>query len=99
MHFKEQHDHLSNVSFIHYVLYFHKVYNFSELQSIYFKGKKRSILHQMALHGHLYLFQDICEQLGDYIDINKIDEDESTPFLVAIKNKRKEFVKYMLSLP
>jgi len=34
-----------------------------------------------------------------YLDINRTDSDESTPFILSIRNKRKDFVKYLLTLP
>jgi len=33
------------------------------------------------------------------LDYNQLDEDESTPFILAIRNKRKDLVKFMLTLP
>lgn len=55
----------------------------------------------MALNGNLYLFQYLYEKINilTSIDINIIDCEESTPLILAIKNKRKDFVKYLLSLP
>ena len=53
----------------------------------------------MAMNCHLYLFQDlICNYGHLYLDINRADLDESTPFLLAIRNKRKDFFKYLMSL-
>ena len=32
-----------------------------------------------------------------YLDINRGDEDDSSPLVLAIKNKRKDFIKYLLA--
>ena len=54
----------------------------------------------MALNGQLYLFQDLMTNFSEvFFDINKLDLDDSTPFILAIRNKRKDFVKALLKYP
>ena len=64
---------------------------------IEFISKKRNIAHIMAINGHLSYFQEVLN-LCPNLDINKQDEEDSTPFLLAIKNKKTDFVKYMMTL-
>jgi hypothetical protein len=57
----------------------------------------------MGLNGHLYLLKATIAALGmqrnTSLNINKPDEDNSTVLVLAIKQKRFEFVKYLLRLP
>jgi ankyrin repeat protein len=53
----------------------------------------------MAVNGHLYLLNDVFQFSGDTIDMNKEDSEGSTAFILAIKNKRIEFVKFLLANP
>ena len=68
-----------------------------DLTKINFTSKRRNLAHIMAINGHLTFFQEIFN-LCPNLDINKQDEDDSTPFLLAIKNKRTDFLKYMMTL-
>jgi len=46
------------------------------------------------------LLQDLIHSFaGAFIDLNQLDSDDSTPFILAIRNKRKDVVKYLLTLP
>eukprot|EP00347_Sterkiella_histriomuscorum_P006112 403354021 len=87
------------VSFVHYFMFFHKLQKASEIQEILFQ-KKRTIFHLLALNGSLFLFHELYELLKNIckIDLNQLDEEDSTPLLLAIKNKRKDFIKHLLTL-
>lgn len=53
----------------------------------------------MAMNGHLYLMEYLTQNFNHlYFDLNKADAEESTPFLLTIRNKRKDFCKYLMSL-
>ena len=56
------------------------------------------------MNGHLYLLKTSIAVLGisrphTSLDLNAPDEDNSTALLLAMKQKRFEFVKYLLRLP
>ena len=61
-------------------------------------------MHQLATNGHLYLLKATVAVLGmnrkeTSLDVNALDEDSSTALVLAMKQKRFEFVKYLLRLP
>jgi ankyrin repeat protein len=57
----------------------------------------------MGINGHIYLLQASIATLGmqrsTSFNINKTDEDNSTVLVLALRQKRLEFVKYLLRLP
>jgi ankyrin repeat protein len=58
----------------------------------------------MGLNGHIYLFQASIAVLGmkrslTSFNINKTDEENSTTLVVALRQKKFDFVKYLLRLP
>lgn len=58
----------------------------------------------MGLNGHVYLLQASIAVLGmtrhaTSFHVNRTDEDNSTALVLAIRQKRFEFVKYLLRLP
>lgn len=58
----------------------------------------------LAVNGHLYLLKTSIAVLGinrpaTSVDLNALDEDNSTALLLAMKQKRFELVKYLLRLP
>jgi len=65
-----------------------------------FGTKERNVLHLLSLNGSLYLLRYLYEKLIPQcqIDLNSVDIEVSTPLVLAIKNKRKEVFKYLLSL-
>ena len=74
------------------------------MKKLKFKHKGRSLLHQLATNGHLYLLKATVSVLGmnrseTSLDVNALDEDSSTALVLAMKQKRFEFVKYLLRLP
>ncbi|CDW80864.1 leucine rich repeat family protein [Stylonychia lemnae] len=93
-------NHENQVSFMHYIMYFHKLLRAADLLDLEFP-KKRSIFHMLALNGNQHIFQELYSNLNNItrVDINQLDEEESTPLLLAIKNKRKDFVKYLCKQP
>ena len=69
-----------------------------------FGHKQRQLIHLLALQGHLYLLKASIAVLGinrpeTSLDLNACDEDNSTALLLAMKQKRYDFVKYLLRLP
>jgi ankyrin repeat protein len=69
-----------------------------------YRHKKRTFLHQIGLNGHVYLLQASIAVLGmkrpnTSFNINKTDEDNSTALVLALRQKRFDFVKYLLRLP
>jgi hypothetical protein len=51
----------------------------------------------MALNGHIHLMKSVHSKFRD-LDLNQKDSEGTTLFLLAIKNKRKDFIKYLMSL-
>jgi hypothetical protein len=79
-------------------MFIHQLRSLSDIAFLRYKPKNRSIVHFFAVNGHLYLFKELmvyCE----YIDVNAEDSEKSTPFILAMKNKRHDTIKHILSLP
>lgn len=57
--------------------------------------KNRSILHQLAEDNKLYLLRELLDQDLD-LDINQVDDDNSTALVIALKNKHLDFAKFLL---
>ena len=58
----------------------------------------------LGLNGHLYLLKASIAVLGinrpeTSLDLNAVDDDNSTALLLAMKQKRFDLVKYLLRLP
>ena len=49
-----------SIGFVEYVMYRRGLRQVREIQDSWeFKNKQRDIVHLMAVHGHLYLFQEL----------------------------------------
>ena len=85
-------------------MFFYHLSSIQQVKKLKFKHKGRSLLHQLATNGHLYLLKATVSVLGmnrseTSLDVNALDEDSSTALVLAMKQKRFEFVKYLLRLP
>ena len=85
-------------------MYFQHLDDISKVKELRFKHKSRTLIHQLAISGHLYLLKSAVAVLGmnrphTSLDVNALDEDKSTALVLALKQKRFEFVKYLLRLP
>lgn len=74
------------------------------MRSITYFHKKRNLIHMLGLNGHLYLLKASIAVLGinrpeTSLDLNAVDDDNSTALLLAMKQKRFDLVKYLLRLP
>ena len=90
--------------FVQFVMYFQRLDRTSQVRDLVFKHKSRALIHLLAIHGHLYLLRSAVAVLGmnrpeTSLDVNALDEDKSTALVLALKQKRFEFVKYLLRLP
>lgn len=90
--------------FIQFVMFFYQLSSIQLVKKLKFKHKSRSLLHMLATNGHLYLLKATVAVLGmnrpeTSLDVNALDEDASTGLVLAMKQKRFEFVKYLLRLP
>ena len=62
------------------------------------------LIHQLAINGHLYLLKATIAVLGmnrsnTSLDINSLDEDKSCALILALKQKRSDFVRHLLKMP
>lgn len=57
--------------------------------------KNRGILHQLAEDNKLYLLQELLNQELD-LNINEVDDENSTALVIALKNKYLDFAKFLL---
>ena len=76
----------------------------ADVRSITYFHKKRKLIHMLGLNGHLYLLKASIAVLGinrpeTSLDLNAVDDDNSTALLLAMKQKRFDLVKYLLRLP
>jgi len=90
-----------NVHFVQFLMFFKHLRKIKSIKDFVYKHKKRTILHQVALNGHLYLLKALISVLGlnrvqTSFNVDAVDEDHSTAFLLGLKQKKLEFVKYLL---
>ena len=90
--------------FVQFAMYFQNLANINQVKELTYKHKNRMLIHQLAINGHLYLLKATIAVLGmtrlqTSLDVNKFDEDKSCALILALKQKRFEFVKYLLRLP
>ena len=84
-------------------MFFNQLGSLNEVRSLTYNHKNRVLIHQLALNGHLYLLKATISVLGinrkhTSLDVNATDEDNSTALILAMKQKRFDFVKYLLRL-
>lgn len=84
-------------------MYFYRIEGLKDVKNLQYRHKKRHLIHMLAVNGHLYLMKTSIAVLGinrpeTSLDLNALDEDNSTALLLAMKQKRFEFVKYLLRL-
>ena len=83
---------------MHFVAHFNKLSNFNDLITFKSFSKSRSLLHQLFLNGHLHLLKEYlsCTPFDPSCFSTPLDEDNSTPLLLAIKNKHSSFLEYLI---
>ena len=74
------------------------------MKQLTYEHKKRMLIHQLAINGHLYLLKATIAVLGmnrshTSLDINSLDEDKSCALILALKQKRSDFVRHLLKMP
>lgn len=62
----------SACSFTHFLAYFHKVQDLSELCNLKVLIKERSVLHYITLNGHLHLLKHLMKHIKG-LDVNHAD--------------------------
>lgn len=76
--------------FVQFIMYFQNLSKLSHVKDFVYRYKQRTFLHQMGLNGHVYLLQASISILGvkrshTSFNINKIDEDNSTVLVIALR--------------
>ena len=90
--------------FLQFVMYFHQLGKLEHVKDFTFQNKKRKLVHLLAINGHTYLFKAAIAVLGinrqkTSLNVNDVDEDNSSALLLSIKQKRFELVKYLMRFP
>jgi len=65
------------------------------IRKLTYPPKNRCILHQLAEDDKQCLLMQVVTQNPD-IDINQIDDENSTALIIALKNKHLSFSRYLI---
>lgn len=96
----------SYLSFLQFLMYFLRLPTLEDVVSSKTQGKQQQLSHLLALNGHHHLFKHVLSELSqphlkarskhqDSLSsqyLNATDRDNSTPIVLALKNKRKALV-------
>ncbi|CDW79052.1 leucine rich repeat family protein [Stylonychia lemnae] len=85
-------------SFVHFIAFFNQLSSLDQIQKMNSYPKYRSILHYLCLYGHLHLLKDVLRACPK-INLNQIDQDGTSPLILAFKNKQNKVISFLLKFP
>jgi hypothetical protein len=83
---------------MHFVASFNKASTFNDLVEMKIFPKGRTLPHLLFLNGHLHLLKEYlsCVPFDPASFTSHLDEESSTPLILAIKNKHSSFMESLL---